>query len=121
MALDVDGTLTKVLKEVTGEGRNGTWIKQEFVVETHDQYPKKICFSLWGDKASLIKQYSVGEKIKVSFNAESREYNDKWFTELRAWRIESLSGVKNQISDAAPPVEYDLDDIPPPGQDDLPF
>ena len=89
MALELVGKLVKVLPEVTGQGKNGTWMKQEFILETFDQYPKKICLSAWGDKVSDLKQFAPGDVLKASLNLESREYNERWYTEARAWRIEA--------------------------------
>ena len=94
MALDVTGTLIKVLPEVTGAGKNGNWIKQEFVLETADQYPKKVCLSLWGEKVNDLKKYALGDNLTASINLESREYNERWYTEARAWRLE-LAGNSN--------------------------
>lgn len=88
MSLDVKGRLIKKLPVVSGEGRNGKWEKQEFVIETTDQYPKKICMSLWGDKLSLLEKVQEGDMITVSVNIESREYNERWYTDVRAWRIQ---------------------------------
>ncbi|WP_020598745.1 DUF3127 domain-containing protein [Spirosoma panaciterrae] len=93
MALELVGKLIKVLPEVTGQGRNGAWNKQEFVIETLDsQYPKKVCMTAWGDKANDLKQFAEGDTLKATFSAESREYNDRWYTELRAFRIELTDG-----------------------------
>ncbi len=92
MALDVTGKLFKILPEVTGAGKNGNWVKQEFVIETMEQYPKKACFSVWGDKVASLKGIQLGDQIKISFNIESREYNERWYTDLRAWKIESSTG-----------------------------
>ncbi len=93
MALELVGKLVKVLPEVTGQGKNGAWNKQEFVIETLDsQYPKKVCLTAWGDKANDLKQFADGDTLKATFSAESREYNDRWYTELRAFRIELAEG-----------------------------
>jgi hypothetical protein len=90
MALELVGKLIKVLPEVTGQGKNGPWNKQEFVIETMDsQYPKKVCMTAWGDKANDLKQFADGDTLKATFSAESREYNERWYTELRAFRIEA--------------------------------
>lgn len=88
MALDITGKLIKVLPETKGQGRNGEWVKQDFVIETFDQYPKKVCMNVWGEKVGNLAQFKPGDDIKVSFNLESREYNEKWYTDIRAWRIE---------------------------------
>ena len=95
MALELEGTLVKVQPEQTGSGKNGQWVKQEFVVETQEQYPKKACFSAWGDRTNDLKQFALGDKLRVTFSVESREYNDRWYTDLRAYRIELASEVTN--------------------------
>lgn len=107
MALELTGKLVKTLPEVTGQGKNGAWNKQEFVIETIDQFPKKVCLSAWGDKANDLKQFAPGDTLKVTFNVESREWNDRWFTEARAWRIELVEGdaIRSESSGAAPRAE----------------
>lgn len=100
MALEIQGKLIKILAPVTGEGRNGAWTKQEFVIETFDQYPKKICCSVWSDKVEQLRRYQPGDDIRVSINIESREYNERWFTEVRAWKLDPLSAA--QPATAAP-------------------
>ena len=118
MSIEIQGTVFKIMPEITGESQRGKWQKQEFVIETKDQYPKKVCFSAWGDKTDVVKSLKEGETITVSFNPESREYNDRWYTDLRAWKIDkSGSGVPPQD---APPA-FSEDDIPPPEEEDLPF
>ncbi len=93
MAHELVGKLIKVLPEVTGQGKNGPWSKQEFVIETLDsQYPKKVCMTAWGEKVADLKQYADGDMLKATFSAESREYNERWYTELRAFRIELVEG-----------------------------
>ncbi|WP_018622616.1 DUF3127 domain-containing protein [Spirosoma luteum] len=93
MANEIVGKLIKVLPEVTGQGKNGPWSKQEFVIETMDsQYPKKVCLTAWGDKVADLKQFADGDTLKATFSAESREYNERWYTELRAFRIELSEG-----------------------------
>ncbi|AUD00921.1 DUF3127 domain-containing protein [Spirosoma pollinicola] len=93
MALELVGKLIKVLPEVSGQSQKGPWSKQEFVIETLDaSYPKKVCLTAWGDKVADLKQYATGDTLKATFSAESREYNDRWYTELRAFRIELGEG-----------------------------
>jgi Domain of unknown function (DUF3127) len=102
MALELIGKLVKTMPEVTGQSQKGPWSKQDFVIETVDgQYAKKICLTAWGDKAADLKQYAPGDTLKVSFNLESREYNDRWYTEARAWRIEA--GEEGAIDSAPAP------------------
>lgn len=84
MSIQIKGKVVKTLPQVSGTGKNGDWVKQEFVIETIEQYPKKICFSVWGDLTEFVNSLEEGREIVVFFNAESREYNSKWYTELRA-------------------------------------
>jgi len=93
MALEIIGKLVKVMNPVTGDGRNGSWTKQEFVLETFDQYPKKICCSVWGDKVDALRRFQVGEDVRASINIESREYNERWYTEVRAWKLDPASAA----------------------------
>jgi hypothetical protein len=88
--MDITGQLIKILPETTGQGAKGPWIKQEFVIETKEQYPKRACFSVWGDKVDILRKFSMSDMVKVSFNIESREHQTtgRWYTELRAWRID---------------------------------
>lgn len=92
--MEIQGKVIKILSLQTGEGKNGTWKKQEFILETDTAYPKKICFSLWGDKLNML-QGAEGQSVTVGFDLESREYNGRWFTEAKAWKIEILSGSKS--------------------------
>ncbi|RRB06952.1 DUF3127 domain-containing protein [Larkinella rosea] len=101
MAMELIGKLVKVLPEQTGQGRNGTWTKQQFVIETIDQFPKQVCLMAWGEKAADLAQFAPGDTMKCAISIESREYNDRWYTDVRAWRIESADGVEQQPA-AAP-------------------
>jgi hypothetical protein len=102
MALEFEGNLIKVLPEVTGQGKNGAWVKQDFVLETEDQYPKKACFTAWGDKSADLKTFSLGEKLRIQFSVESREYNERWYTDLRAIRIDAAGGGGTSSPTAQP-------------------
>ena len=134
MALEFEGNLVKVLSEVTGQGKNGAWVKQDFVLETEDQYPKKACFTAWGDKSADLKTFSLGEKLKIQFSVESREYNERWYTDLRAIRIDAMGGGSPSSSTpaasqgfaptpAAPRPAPPVADLPSfsEGDQDLPF
>ncbi len=91
LTMEITGKLIHVLAQQTGEGKNGTWKKQDFVIETDGQYPKKVCLTVWGDKFNE-NHLTEGNELLVSFDAESREYNGRWFTDLKAWKIELATG-----------------------------
>src|SRR5690349_18452347 len=85
--MEVKGKVIQLLPMQSGMGKKGQWKKQEFIIETQAQYPKKICLSAWGDKVDQYK-LSVGDMVTASVDLESREYNGRWYTEARAWKLE---------------------------------
>lgn len=89
MALEIEGKVVMLLPEQSGtSGKTGKeWRKQGFVIETQEQYPKKAVFNVWNDTVDAVKQLASGTKVKVSFRIESREYNERWYTDLTAWKI----------------------------------
>ena len=116
--MEIAGTVVSLLPLQTGQGKNGVWKKQEFILETPGQYPKKVCLSLWGEKVDEIK-LTIGEKITASINLESREYNGRWYTEARAWKVAKQTGTSNR--DVPPPPTDDSFIPDNTASDDLPF
>jgi len=86
--MQLTAKLTQVLPLQTGTGKNGQWKKQDIIVETEGQFPKKVCVSIWGDKINE-SQLQVGAQLAISFDVESREYNGRWYTDVKAWEIEA--------------------------------
>ncbi|HBH24569.1 MAG TPA: hypothetical protein DDY13_14250 [Cytophagales bacterium] len=123
--MEISGKIVQLLPLAEGQGKNGPWKKQEYIVETPGQYPKKVCIAVWGDK---IDQFglSEGEEVTFSVNVESREYNGRWYTDVKAWKVDKNGG--GAVADAPPPSQGQSD-LPPEfdiledesGDDDLPF
>jgi hypothetical protein len=113
--MEVKGKVIQLLPMQSGMGKKGQWKKQEFIIETQAQYPKKICLSAWGDK---VDQYrlAVGDMVSVSVDLESREYNGRWYTEARAWKLE-----KSGSNQAPPPGDEPFSSQESPAFDDMPF
>lgn len=115
--MQITAKLIQLLPVHSGTGKNGVWKKQDIVVETDGQYSKKICISIWGDKINQ-SQLQLGNMLTIDFDLESREYNGKWFTDVKAWKIE-VNGSKPLVgmsdSDSS---ELSLGDDP---DDVLPF
>lgn len=123
MSMQVKGTLIQILKTESGVSKAGKdWKKQDFVIETNEQFPKKVCFTLFGDKISLIDGISEGTEIEVFFSVESRDFNGKWYHNINAWKIEAAGAVSSAKNY---PPEFSAGDIPPEPADDsgndLPF
>jgi hypothetical protein len=81
------------------------WKSQEYVIENHDQYPRKMCFDVFG--ADKIEQFNIqmGEELTVSFDVDARQWNDRWFNSIRAWKVERV-GAGAPMAPGAP--------VPPP-------
>ncbi len=123
MSFKVKGKILQILPEQRGTSQRGEWKKQDFVIETtDDQFPRKICFTLFNDKTGSLEGIEPNMEVEVSFSIESREYNQKWFTNVNAFRIDKVTAESPQ---AITPPPYTEIDIPPLGgketDDDLPF
>ena len=103
--MEIEGRLIQKLGIQSGKSARGYWAKQEFVIEFQEgNFPSKACFSVWGaDKVKDLEKYQPGDQIKVAFNVSSREFNGKWYTDLRAWRI-SPAGAQAPASGYGAPA-----------------
>lgn len=87
-----------------GTSRNGNnWMKQEYVLETNEAYPKKVHFDFFGERANQYN-FEVGDVILLSFDIESREYNGRWYTDIRGWKAEKVDPNAAGASVAGTPV-----------------
>ncbi len=111
--MEITGKVIAKLPQQTGQGRNGSWVKQDFVIETPDQYPRKVCISLWGDKVKDLEAIQMGETVKASINVESREFNGKWYTDVRAWKLERQGASSSAGTHPTPPELPSSNEIPP--------
>lgn len=93
MALDISGKVITILPEQSGSSSRGPWKKGGFVIETEGNFPKKVCCTVWGDMLNQVNNLKQGETIKASIDLESREYNERWYTDVRAWKIESVGSA----------------------------
>ena len=124
MALELEGRIARKMNVQGGTTARGAWSKQEFVFEYQEgNFPAQVCMHVWGDdKVRELDKYQVGDKVKVSFNLSSREYNGRWYTDVRVWRIEpAVSQVVQPAPQMpVPPMPTD-DDLPSGPFEDLPF
>ena len=122
MSLSIKGKLVRKLSRKlsveSGTSKAGKeWKKQTFLVDTGAQYNPEICFQLFGEeKIEMLKHHNEGDQVEVSFNLSSKEFNGRYFHNIDAWRIESLSN--NEISDIEDAPEFNA---PATEEDDLPF
>ena len=123
MAMDVKGTLIEVLKIEEGTSKAGKeWKKRDFVIETNEQYPKKVCFTLFGDKISLIDPIPIQSEVTVYFNIESRDFNGKWYHNINCWKIDVEAKAQTAYDTGLiQKGENNLTEPTPPDENDLPF
>ena len=102
--MEVVGKIIQVLPAQEGVGRNGNpWKVQPYVLETLDQYPRKVHFEVFGEDRIKQNPCDVDQLVTVSFDIESREFNGRWYTSIRAWRIQQ-GDVTQAVPGAAPAV-----------------
>lgn len=91
----IQGKVLRVFPIQTGESPRGSWKKREFVLETYAKIPKKVCMVLKGESVDTCT-VNEGDSLKVSVDIESREYKEKWYTEVRAWKIEPAQVTQDE-------------------------
>jgi hypothetical protein len=119
--MELSGNIIQLLPEKSGESANGPWRKQEYILETDGQYPKKVCFMAWSDK---IDEFAIkeGENLVVSIDLESREYNGRWYTDVKAWKVTRAGAAAENIPFSAPEENNTTQpESPPPLDDVIPF
>ena len=108
--MEIKGTVIQILEIETGQGKKEPWQKQCVILETPGQYRKKVAVHFWGAQVDTITR--INHDVTVHVNPESREFNGKWYTELRAWKVEQGSGgVVSRKPESSTPTN----------KDDMPF
>lgn len=119
--MEFTGKIIAVLPAKSGTSKTGnSWMVQEYVIESNEMYPKKMCFDIFGE--DKINQFDVkmGEELTVSFDIDAREWNSRWFNSIRAWRVERVAmGAPGEPTPPPAPTEApdflqgnDTDDLP---------
>lgn len=130
-ALEIEGKIQQILARQNGNSARGSWTKQDFILEYQDgSFPATVCFTSFGEeKVAELDRYQVGDSVKVSFNLRAREYNGRWYNDIRVWRITPAgqgapagSFQPMATSAPAPAPAPTIDDLPEDDpNNDLPF
>ncbi len=122
--MEFDGIVYRVLPAVSGTSARGAWKKQDVVFEIPSEFSRKICVTFFGDRADDAAGLKEGDAASVAVNVESREYNGKWYTDVRAWKMVKKSAeapsAGSQVpfgdapfnEDSMPSESGDVDDLP---------
>lgn len=92
--MEFTGKIIAILPPRGGVSKTGNeWKVQEYVIEDHGQYPRKMCFDVFG--ADKIEQFNIqmGEELTVSFDVDARQWQDRWFNSIRAWKVERVAAA----------------------------
>ena len=102
--MEVVGKIIQVLPEQGGVSKTSgkEWKLQAYVLETQEQYPRKVHFEVFGEDRIKANPCQLDDVVTVSFDIESREFNGRWYTSIRAWKIQQ--GVVAADGAAAPVV-----------------
>ena len=98
-SLIIKGNLTKKLEPETISGKEGKiWKKQNFIINTGAQFNSEICFQLFGEeRIEMLKRFNINDNIEVSFNLYSKKFNDRYFHNIDAWKIENAMDKNPEV------------------------
>lgn len=112
--MEIQGKVIAVLPERSGISQRGEWRSQTYVIETQEQYPKKMAFDVFGGDRIVNFGIHLGEVIDVSFDIDAHEYQGRYFNQIRAWNVTKVSqqaaaqasaGVAQPAVPYTPPVQ----------------
>ena len=86
--MEIQGKVVRLGNLTEGTSPRGAWRKQELIIETIEQYPKQVCLVCWGDRVAEAQNFTPGQTIKAQISIESREFNGKWYTDVRPFRFD---------------------------------
>ncbi|MCF0201421.1 MAG: DUF3127 domain-containing protein [Bacteroidales bacterium] len=132
--MELIGKVVRLGNLASGTSARGPWSKQELIIETDEQFPKQVCVVCWSSLVDEAKNLAPGQMVKIQISLESREFNGKWYTDVRAWRFDPVGAAAPAQQPMAAPAQP-LHQTPPPaapaadedyltptgGTDDLPF
>lgn len=133
--MEIVGKVVQLGTLIEGNSPRGPWKKQELIIETLEQFPKKVCLMCWNERVNDANSFFVGQTIKAQIRIESREFNGKWYTDVTAFRLDidqpTAQPVGQQPMNQMPPQmqQQPQQPLPPMNEeffasdngDDLPF
>ena len=103
--MELQGKVIAEMPERSGVSARGEWKVKEYVIETHDQYPRKMVFSVFGEDRLQRFNVQVGQEVLVSFDIDAHEYNGRWFNSIRAFDVRQVDPATYGVQGApVPPI-----------------
>ena len=133
--MEIIGKVVRLGNLTEGTSARGPWRKQDLIIETEEQYPRTVCLTCWTNQIDEIQKFAPGQTIKAQIEISSREFNGKWYTDVRVWRFDPVGAAVAPAAAPAqpapqpmmhqtPPAAALAQDFYPPAEDstdDLPF
>ncbi len=133
--MEIIGKVVRLGNLTEGTSARGPWRKQDLIIETEEQYPRTVCLTCWTNQIDEIQKFAPGQTIKAQIEISSREFNGKWYTDVRVWRFDPVGVAAAPAAAPAqpapqpmmhqtPPATAPAQDFYPPTEDstdDLPF
>ena len=101
--MEITGKVVRLGTLTEGTSARGPWRKQELIIETEEQYPRTVCLICWTNQIDEIQKFVPGQSIKAQIEISSREFNGKWYTDVRVWRFDPV-GAQPAVA-AAPTAQ----------------
>ena len=108
--MEITGKVVRLGGLTEGTSARGPWRKQDLIIETDEQYPKTVCLTCWTNQIDEIQRMAPGQLIKAQIDISSREFNGKWYTDVRVWRFDPVTATA-PAQQAAPQAVHQT---PPP-------
>ena len=133
--MEITGKVVRLGALTEGTSARGPWRKQDLIIETEEQFPKMVCLTCWTNQIDEIQKFAPGQTIKAQIDLSSREFNGKWYTDVRVWRFEPIGAttapataptqpMQQPTMHQTPPAAAPVTEYFPPAEDsvdDLPF
>ncbi|MCQ2066844.1 MAG: DUF3127 domain-containing protein [Bacteroidaceae bacterium] len=121
--MELTGKIIQVLEARSGVAKSSgnSWKVQEYVIETQEQFPHRMMFSIFGEDKIQQAAINAGDEVTVSFDINCREFNGRWYNDIRAWKVDHIAGGAAAAPAAAPEAPAASPFTPSDEKDDLPF
>ena len=111
--MEIIGKVVRLGNLTEGQSARGPWRKQELIIETEEQYPRTVCLICWTNQIDEIQKFAPGQTIKAQIEISSREFNGKWYTDVRVWRFDPVGATTAPASAPAQPTPQPMHQTPP--------
>ena len=113
--MDLQGKVIAALNVRTGTSARGEWKAQDFVIETHESYPRKMAFTVFGEDRLQRFNIQIGQEVNVSFDIDAHEYQGRWFNSIRAFDVRQIDPavLGASVAPAQAPIEMSTPVAPP--------